>query len=95
VAAATKLRAPALLFAVGIALLPVTAHAWDGTDEDGNSVEIESGNLVRPGNDIEVYHSKRGYGTYSVETIQRNGSIVELEVYDHETGEYQTFEMED
>ncbi|MBQ0819505.1 MULTISPECIES: DUF5334 family protein [Microvirga] len=47
------------------------------------------------GNHIEVYHSERGYGTYSVESIQRHGSTVKLEVYDYQTGEYQTFEMED
>ncbi|WP_371823110.1 MULTISPECIES: DUF5334 family protein [Microvirga] len=44
---------------------------------------------------MEVYHSERGYGTYSVESIQRHGSTVKLEVYDYQTGEYQTFEMED
>jgi hypothetical protein len=58
----TKNGAPTLLFAVGIALLPLTTHVWDGTVEYGTSVEIESGNLVPPGNRIEVYHLERGYG---------------------------------
>ena len=35
---------------------PVLSSGWDGTDsEDGSDVEIESGNLVREGEDIEYY----------------------------------------
>lgn len=83
----TKNGAPTLLFAVGIALLHLTTHVWDGTVEYGNSVEIESGNLVPPGNRIEVYHLER-LRAHSVESIQRHGSTVELEVYHHEAGEY-------
>jgi hypothetical protein len=93
VASAGKLRAAALF--VTMSLLPQAALAWDGTDADGNSVEIESGNLVRSGEDIEIYHSERGLGTYSVESIERSGSTVEVEVYNHDSGEYETFEMED
>jgi hypothetical protein len=84
-----------LLAAAFCILAPSTSNAWDGTDSDGNAVEIESGELVRPGLDIDVYHSEKGYGTYSVESIQRYGSTVEIEVYDYDKGEYETFEMED
>jgi hypothetical protein len=96
VAAATK---HGLVFALAVtaqfALLAPPALAWDGTDTEGNAVVIESGELVRPGRDIEVYHSENGYGTYSVESIRRYGSTVEVEVFDYDKGEYQTFEMED
>lgn len=35
---------------------PISIHAWDSTDQDtGENVEIESGNMVQDGNDIEVY----------------------------------------
>ena len=92
-ASAGKLRAVALF--ITLSLVPQAALAWDGTDADGNSVEIESGNLVRPGEDIDVYHSERGLGTYSVENVERSGSTVEVEVYNYDSGEYETFEMED
>ncbi|WP_260854797.1 DUF5334 domain-containing protein [Mesorhizobium amorphae] len=62
----------------------------------GNQVEIERGNLVRSGNDIEVYDYGSGeYRDVSVEDINRHGSTVEVEVYDHQSGEYRTLEMED
>ncbi len=32
------------------------AYAWDGYEDNGHSVEIEQGNLVREDEDIEVYH---------------------------------------
>lgn len=86
----------AILTAAAFSILTSSAsNAWEGTDSEGNTVEIESGELVRPGLDIDVYHSERGYGTYSVENINRYGSTVELEVYNNDTGEYETFEMED
>ncbi|MCX5517789.1 DUF5334 family protein [Kaistia defluvii] len=58
------------LVAAGLVACMSSASAWDGTDADsGASVEIDSGNLVREGNEIEVY--------------------------DHEAGEYRTLEMGD
>lgn len=66
--------------------------AWDGTDSNtGESIEIEKGNLVRSGLDIEVYHSDKGeYKTYEVESV----SSGEVEVYDYDSGEYKTFDMD-
>lgn len=73
------------------------AAAWDGFDyENGASVEIESGNLVRPGRDIEFFDYEAGeyrYGT--VESMSNLGSGVEVEVFDYEAGEVRTFEMDD
>lgn len=38
-----------------------TAFAWDGTNTGtGSSIEIERGQLVRPGRTIEVYDSDAG-----------------------------------
>ncbi|MBN9250931.1 MAG: hypothetical protein BGO03_11990 [Mesorhizobium sp. 61-13] len=73
------------------------ALAWDGTDsQTGEPVEIEKGNLVREGLDIEVYdHAADEYRNVTVEDITRYGSSVEVEVYDNDAGEYRTFEMED
>jgi hypothetical protein len=74
-----------------------SASAWDGTDtESGASVEIEGGNLVREGNEIQVYDHEAGeYRDVTVESIERSGSSVEVEVYDTEAGEYRTLEMDD
>jgi len=80
-----------------IILFSFPAFAWDGYDyERGSYIEIEKGNLVRPGEEIEYYDYGSGEYRYGdVESINRSGSIIEIEIYDHETGEYRTFEMED
>ena len=77
-------------------LMPLIAQAWDGYDyESGSYVEIESGNLVRPGEDIEIYDYGTGeYKNVEVESISGSGSGTEVEVYDYDTGEYRTLEME-
>ena len=72
-----------------------TAGAWDGTNRFGHSIEIESGNLVRGGNDIEIYNWDTGrYEDVEVESINRFGGSVEIEVYNWNTGEYDTLEMD-
>lgn len=85
-----------IVFCLACLLYTQTAFAWNGQSTDtGDSVEIESGNLVRQGSDIEVYDY--GSGTYrdvTVERITDSGSSVDVEVYDSESGEYRTFEME-
>jgi hypothetical protein len=85
------------LIAVGLVAGLSSASAWDGTDtESGASVEIEGGNLVREGNEIQVYDHEAGeYRDVTVESIERSGSSVEVEVYDSDAGEYRTLEMED
>jgi predicted transcriptional regulator len=78
-------------------LMASSAHAWDGYDyEKGSYVEIEKGNLVRSGEEIEYYDWGSGeYRTGEVQSINRFGSSVEVEVEDSETGEVRTFEMDD
>lgn len=77
-------------------LIPTISTAWDGYDYDaGSYVEIEKGNLVRPGEEIEYYDYGSGEYKYGdVESINSYGSSVEVEIYDSDTGEYRTFEME-
>lgn len=101
-AAITEERTPMrkrYLFVALAVFFPLATNslAWDGVDtESGNDVEIGSGNLVRPGRDIEVYDYGSGsYRDVEVQSIRRSGSSVEVEVYDNESGEYRTFEMED
>ena len=72
------------------------AWAWVGYDYgSGSYIEIDKGNLVRPGRDIEIYDY--GTGTYkdvTVESINGSGYGTEVEVYDYDTNEYRTFDMD-
>jgi hypothetical protein len=68
------------------------SHSWDVYDYDsGSYIEIDKGNLVRPGSDIEIYdYSSSEYKDVEVQSI----SGTEIEVYDYDSGEYRTFEMD-
>jgi hypothetical protein len=81
---------------LAVLLLPLSAWAWDGYDyESGTSVEIDKGNLVRRGKEIEFYDYNAGeYRTGEIESIRRSGRSVEVEVLDNETGEIRTFDMD-
>ena len=85
------------LMIVFITFISMPASTWEGYDyEKGSYVEIEKGNLVRTGEEIEIYDYDEGeYKNVEVEDINRYGSTVEVEVYDYETGESRTLEMED
>ncbi len=78
-------------------LFPYFASGWDGYDyEKGSFIEIEEGNLVREGENIEIFDYGTGeYKDVEVEEIERTGDTVEIEVYDYETGEISTIEMDD
>jgi len=89
------MRATALIFTI-IVGMTASASAWEGSNTNtGSSVEIESGQLVRSGETIEVYDSSEGYKTYDVDSITRYGSTVEIEATDSATGESTTLEMDD
>ena len=69
---------------------------WDGYDaETGEAVTIEAGTLVREGRDIEIYDSAdAAYHDVEVLDMRGIGSSVEIRVFDSETGEERSFEME-
>ena len=93
-----KITRVGICFGIFIFLLfPYQLYCWDGYDyETGSYVEIEEGNLVREGEEIEIYdYSKGEYTTVEVEDVERSGDTVEIEIYDDETGENRTIEMED
>lgn len=85
-----------LVLCAAVFFSPSIAIAWDGYDyESGSYVEIEKGNLVREGEEIEYYDYETGdYRSAEVEEIQGSGDGAEVEVYDYESGEFRTFEME-
>ena len=74
----------------------ISCLAWSGYDlETGECVEIEKGNLVRRGQDIEIYDCKNGkYKIVNVESISKGGDSVEIEVYDYEENKIRILEME-
>ena len=84
------------IFVSFISILSFNSYGWEGYDyQEGNHIEIESGNLVREGEEIEYYDYSDGeYKYVEVESISSYGSTTEVEVYDYDTGEYRTFEME-
>jgi hypothetical protein len=75
--------------------LATPALAWDGTDANtGSDVEIGSGNLVRPGQSIEVYDYGTGeYRNVTVDDVTSYGGTVDVDVTDDNTGESTTLEM--
>ena len=85
-----------LLLITLLSALVTVSYAWDGVDsETGDAVEISKGNLVRSGQDIEIYDSASGETrNATVENIRSLGRGAEVEVYDHESGETRILEME-
>jgi hypothetical protein len=84
------------LFCLALCLSTHCAIAWEGYDyENGTFVEIEKGNLVRRGREIEVFDYQRGYINVEVESVYRRGRTVEVEVFDPNSGETRTLEMND
>lgn len=77
-------------------IIPCSAFAWDGYDnESGSYIEIDKGNLVREGEEIEYFDYESGEYRYGdVEGVQSTFGGAEVEVYDHDSGEYRTFEMD-
>lgn len=69
-----------------------SAYAWDGYNvKNGDYIEIDKGQLVRTGEEIEIYNYSTGEYEYKeVNDIYDNT----IETYDYETGEYETFDMD-
>ena len=86
-----------LLFAFAVlSLCASPVIAWDGYDQmTGNPVEIDSGNLVRRGETIDVFDMNDGkYHMVDVNSVSRFGGSVTVEGYDWEKGQFRTFEMD-
>ena len=80
------------ILVVTLLLFALPSFAWEGFDYDTDDyIEIEKGNLVRPGRDIEIFDYSVGeYRDVRVESVSSD----EIEVYDYETDEYRTFDMD-
>ncbi|WP_419828336.1 DUF5334 family protein [Methylobacterium sp.] len=71
------------------------ALAWDGTDTGtGNIVEIEKGQTVRQGHEVEFFDYGSGsYRSIDVNSVRGSGSSVEVEGTDS-SGNAITLEMD-
>lgn len=76
-------------------LFSMNANAWDGYDWNRSSlIEIEKGNLVREGEQIEFYDWSKGeYETLDIDSVDSYGYHVEIEGTDS-YGMKRTFEMD-
>ncbi|MEA1890312.1 MAG: DUF5334 family protein [Pseudomonadota bacterium] len=80
-----------------LAFLVTPALAWDGQDtEQGTNIMISSRSTATPGNEIIYYdYSKEEYRTAEVTSVYGFGKLVQIELYDVDTGLNRTFEMEE
>lgn len=94
-----QLRASYAAIFLGISLASVAspAFSWDGTNsETGDCVEIGEGNLVRSGEEIEIYDcATESYRYVEIEGFDSSGYGLEIEVYDSDTDEYIYLEMDE
>lgn len=85
----------ALVTMLAALLFASPVFAWDGTDENGNSVTIEDGNLVRVGQSI-TYHNDADGNDHeaTIDAINTSAGEVEIELTDDDTGYSHTLTME-
>jgi hypothetical protein len=78
-------------------LCPFLVYSWNGIDSNTDSyIEIDDADIssVRPGDVIRIYDFKdRSYHDAKVISVTK-ADPVEIEVYDNNTGDYRTFEIE-
>lgn len=82
---------------LGVVLLTSACLAWSGYDWDNDSyVDIEKGNKVRAGREIEIYDYKDGrYKDVEVQRVRdRYNGKTELEIYDPSDNSFRTLEMD-
>jgi hypothetical protein len=75
-------------------IFPLSAYSWDGFDYDtGDYIEIDDSDRpsIKPGATVQIYdYEDRDYHSVEIMSLDE----INLEVYDHDTDEYRTFEME-
>lgn len=84
-----------VLLILVLSFLSLNAYCWSGYKYSNyDSVEIESGTLVRPGEEIELYNYDQGeYEYVYVDNISSYGFGAEIEITDSE-GNYDTLDMD-
>jgi len=84
-----------VVFVILALLAPRQGLAWDGTNSgNGNAVQIERGQTVRQGREVEFYDYGAGtYRTFDVDSVRQSGGGVEVEGTDS-SGNAVTLEMD-
>ena len=87
------------VFSVVLLLLLGTSHAfaWYVVDQKDNRVlEIAKEDIVITGNDLTLFDADRNVKQIvRIESITKDGDVIEFEVYDEFTGRRQTLTMVD
>ena len=87
------------VFSVILLLLLGTSHAfaWYVVDQKDNRVlEIAKEDIVITGNDLTLFDADRNVKQIvRIESITKDGDVIEFEVYDEFTGRRQTLTMAD
>ena len=76
--------------------MTTSALAWNGTDvTTGTTVRIENRDAVRSGGSIELFDSSSGrYHDVDVDSVTGTDDVVRLQVYDYDTSQLRTLEMQ-
>jgi len=84
------------LYVLAFFLCSKNIYAWSGFDwSKGSYVEIEKGELVREGEEVEIFDYGDGeYKDIEIDSMNKYGNHVEIEGTDIETGEIRTFDMD-
>ena len=81
-----------------ILIFPLSVFSWDGMDYDtGNYIEIDDSDIpsIAPGAIIQIYDNEDSdYHTLEIMSILKAIDETNIEVFDQDTEEYRTFEME-
>ena len=79
-----------------LSLLVTPTFAWDGQEADlGTNIMISSRDQATPGNEIIYYdYNKEEYRTAEVTSVFGFNQTIQVEVYDVDSGQNRTFEME-
>lgn len=87
-----------LILILLISIFPLSAFSWDGFDYDtGDYIEIDDSDRpsIRPGNVIQIYdYEDRDHHTVEIMSVVKTLNETNVEVFDEDTDEYRTFEME-
>jgi len=76
---------------------PIHLYAWSGYNFDSdNYIEIPDKESVRPGKDIEIYDysDESAHKVHIISVTQVDAKTI-IEVFDYNTRDYRTFEMDD
>ena len=87
---------PIVFLSILFLLLPSYLYAWTGYDHDTeNYIECDQDISVIQGKDVDIYdYSDESRHKVQVISVDTDGDVAEIKVYDYNVDEYRTFEMD-